>query len=341
MDDGTPTDGGGSPGGIGRISIVAPMLNEARHIEDFIADVAAQDVAVPVELIVADGGSDDGSVALIQTFAAHEGVGLTVVENPDRHVSAGLNLCIARAGGDLIVRMDCHSRYPPDYLRRLAVASEETGAWNVGGVVVAEGDTPWERAVATAMSSPFGGIGWTLSGGTGARFETDTVTFGAFRPVAFDVAGLFDERFVRNQDDEFNLRLRLNGGSIVLDPAIEVRYRPRGSLRSVFRQYFEYGYWKIAVMRKHRRVLTARSLAPAAFVVSLAALGIAALPFRAPRAALGAELAVYLGASSVAAVAATRRRGESLSSAGRVMLVFPAFHVGYGVGMVVGFVRLS
>jgi succinoglycan biosynthesis protein ExoA len=323
---------------IERVSIVAPMLNEAAHVESFVADVAAQDVDLPLELLVADGGSEDGSVDLLEAAAAKAGVAVTVIANPARHVSAGLNACIERATGDLIVRMDCHSRYPADYVRLCVNAAEETGAWNVGGVVVAEGATPAEEAVAAAMSSPFGGIGWTRSAAGGERHETDTVTFGAFRPIAFEEAGLFDETLVRNQDDEFNLRLRRAGGTIVLDPAIVVRYRPRGSLRAVFRQYFEYGYWKVPVMRKHGRVLTIRSLAPAAFVVSLAALGAAAPPSRAARALLGLEVGTYVIASLVAAAAVSPREGRR-SGLLRTAAVFPAFHLGYGTGMVVALVR--
>jgi len=323
---------------IERVSIVAPMLNEAAHIESFVADVAAQDADLPLELLVADGGSDDGSVGLLLAAGAREDVEVAVIENPARHVSAGLNACIESATGDLIVRMDCHSRYPPDYVRLCVRAAEETGAWNVGGIVVAEGDTPAEEAVAAAMSSPFGGIGWTRSAASGQRHETDTVTFGAFRPIAFREAGLFDETLVRNQDDELNLRLRRAGGTIVLDPAIVVRYRPRGSLRAVFRQYYEYGYWKVPVMRKHGRVLTLRSLAPAAFVLSLAALGIAAPPSRAARAVLGLELGTYVVASLVAAAAAAPDRRRRLGLL-RTAAVFPAFHLGYGAGMVVALVR--
>ncbi len=324
---------------ISRLSVVSPMLNEIEHVEGFVADLAQQDVALPFDLIVADGGSDDGSVELLRASAARAGLQLTVVPNPRRHVSPGLNACIARATGDLIVRLDCHSRYPADYLRLCVRASEETGAWNVGGVLVAEGRTPNESAVATAMSSPFGGIGWTRAAAGGERRETDTVTFGAFRPAVFREVGLFDETLVRNQDDEFNLRLRRAGGTVVIDPAIEVRYRPRGSSLAVFRQYFEYGYWKVAVMRKHRRVATMRSLVPPAFVLSLLGLGVASGRSRSARIGLATELSVYAGASLAAAAVASRRTNGPRSTVLRVAAVFPAFHLGYGMGIVAGVVR--
>ncbi len=317
------------------VSVVVPMRNERRHIAAFVASLAAQDFTGTVEVLVADGDSTDGSVALLEERARATGVDLRVLPNPARSTSRGLNQCIAHATGDLIVRMDCHSTYPPDYLRRCAEAASETGAWNVGGVVEPRGRTAMERAVAAAMDCAFGGIGWTRHSGTAERVEVDTVTFGAFRPDAFRQAGTFDEDLVRNQDDELNLRLRLAGGRIVLDPGIRVSYVPRGSLRGVFSQYHGYGFWKVPVMLKHRRILSARSLAPLALVVSAGTLtALAPLSSRA-RGLLGAEVTVYATTALGFAVTATLRRGE-LDLLPRTLAVFPAFHLGYGLGMLQG-----
>jgi succinoglycan biosynthesis protein ExoA len=326
-------------GPIARISVIVPMRNEAEHMPALVADLAEQDYDGELEVLVADGDSEDGSRDVLQRAAAKAGLDAVVLDNPRRVVSAGLNACIRRASGDLIVRLDCHTRYPPDYLRRCARLAEDTGAWNVGGQVVPEGVTTMERAVACAMASPFGGIGWTRHAAGERRATVDTVTFGAFRPRAFAEAGLFDEDLVRNQDDEFNLRLRLKGGEIVLDPTIEVRYRPRGSLAAVWRQYFEYGLWKVPVMRKHRRTLSLRSLAPLALVASLTVLGVAAPASRTARLALLAEGAAYTSASLGFALMVVRGRDEPLALTARVAAVFPVFHVGYGTGMARGWLR--
>ena len=195
-----------------------------------------------------------------------------------------------------------------------------------------------ERAVASAMDSAFGGIGWTRHEAAGGPVEVDTVTFGAFRPEAFRQAGLFDESLRRNQDDEFNLRLRRHGGRIVLDPSIRLFYTPRGSLGAVFRQYFEYGRWKVPVMRKHRRVLGIRSLAPAAFVLSLLALAATAAFWRPAAWALALEVAIYAASALGFGLASLRRRRESARLLPRVSAAFLAFHVGYGLGMVRGLV---
>jgi glycosyltransferase involved in cell wall biosynthesis len=322
--------------GIRRVSAIAPMLNEAENVDSFVAGLAAQDWQGELEVLVADGGSTDGSVELLTAAAERAGVPLRVLPNPERWVSHGLNACIREASGDLIVRLDCHSRYPPDYLSALAAAADETRAWNVGGIVVPEGRTPMERAVACAMDSPFGGIGWTRYGAANGRIDVDTVTYGAFRPEAFERAGTFDESLVRNQDDEFNARLRRAGGRIVLDPEIRTYYLPRGSLRAVFRQYYEYGFWKVPVMLKHQRALSARSLAPIVFVGSLALLAAAAPRSATARRLLTLELALYASGALAAAVASARRRREPAAIVPRIASVFPAFHVGYGVGMVNG-----
>ena len=289
---------------------------------------------------MADGGSTDGSVDRLQAAADRHGVPVTLVENPERWVSPGLNKCIRRATGDLIVRVDCHSRFPADYLRRCAEAAEETGADNVGGILLPRGRTPTERAVAAAVDSAFGGIGWTRHG-SAERLEVDTVPFGAFRPEVFERVGLYDETLVRNQDDELNLRLRLAGGKIVLDPAIRVYYTPRGSFLSLFKQYYEYGRWKAPVMRKHDRPTSARSLVPLAFVLGLLAL--IPLSTWSPHAAalLTLKVSLYGALASVFGVLCVHRRGEPWRLLPRVLAVFPTVHIAHGLGMLSGWLRTS
>lgn len=326
---------------IRRVSVVAPMYNEAAHIEQFVADLADQDLVRDLEILVADGGSQDGCAALLRSAADRLRLAVTVVDNPARAVAPGLNECIRRSSGELVVRLDCHTRYPSDYLSACVAASEESGAWNVGGVLTPEGRTRRERAVACAMDSPFGGIIWSRHLASGDRVEVDTVPYGAFRREVFDAAGLFDETLVRNQDDEFNARLRAAGGRVVLDPRIQLRYVPRGSLRGVARQYYEYGLWKVPVMLKHRRVLGARSLAPIALVGSVLGLAAAAPWGRTARAALALEVGAYVGCAACFGFRAIARRDESPSLLPEVMAVFPAFHVGYGIGMCHGWIRAA
>jgi succinoglycan biosynthesis protein ExoA len=320
------------------ISVVAPVRNEGANVDHFVSDLAAQDFRGELEVLVADGNSDDDCVERLRAAAWSAGLNLRVIDNPAGWVSPGLNACIRHARGDLIVRLDCHSRYPADYLRRCAELSEQTGAWNVGGRLVPTGTTPTERAVACAMDSPFGGIGWTRAAADGP-VSTDTVTFGAFRPEAFEHAGFFDETLVRNQDDEFNLRLRRAGGQIMLDPDITVMYRPRGSIGRVWRQYYEYGLWKVPVMLKHRRVLTMRSVAPLGFVLTTLLLFAVAGRFPFARRLLLLQWSLYGAASVAFAARSVSEHGESWGLMPRVLAAFPAFHLGHGSGQAVGWLR--
>jgi glycosyltransferase involved in cell wall biosynthesis len=320
------------------ISVIVPLRNERSNVDSFVNDLAAQDFEGELEVLVADGASDDGGIERLRAAARAAGVRMRVMDNPAGWVSHGLNACIREAQGDLIVRLDCHSRYAGDYLRRCAEVSQQTGAWNVGGRLVPTGTTPIERAVACAMDSPFGGIGWTRSSG-GERVETDTVTFGAFRPEVFERVGLFDEDLVRNQDDEFNMRLRAAGGRIVLDPAITVMYRPRGSFGGVWRQYFEYGLWKVPVMLKHRRIATVRGVVPLVFVLGSAGLLAGAIRSRTARRLLVAEWLLYGALGAFFAARGARGRNEPWTLTPAVLAAFPAFHLGFGSGQAVGLAR--
>jgi succinoglycan biosynthesis protein ExoA len=320
------------------VSVIVPIRNEGSNVGPFVSDLAAQDFEGELEVLVADGASEDGSIERLRAAARDTGVPVQVIDNPAGWVSPGLNACIRAARGDLIVRLDCHSRYPHDYLRRCAELSEQTGAWNVGGRLVPTGTSTIERAVACAMDSPFGGIGWTRFSGE-ERVETDTVTFGAFRREVFERVGLFDEALVRNQDDEFNMRLRAAGGTIVLDPAITIGYRPRGSFAGVWRQYFEYGLWKVPVMLKHRRIATPRSVVPLVFVLGTGGLLVAAPRSRTARRLLTAEWLAYGILAAFFATRGLRRREEPLTLLPVVVAAFPAFHLGFGSGQVAGLVR--
>ena len=324
-----------------RISVIAPMLNEGAHVEQFAVDLAAQDFAGELEILVADGGSADGSPELLEQAAHRAGLNLTVLENPARWASAGLNVCLRRASGDLIVRLDCHTRYPPDYLRRCAVAAEETGAWSVGGVFEAVGRTPMERAVACAYASPFGGVAWSRHLGDAKRVEVDLVYYGAFRPQVFERVGLYDEAIAVTELEDFSLRVRQAGGRVVFDPSIRLFYTPRGSFRRLFVQYYRYGLWKVAVMRKHAQPLSGRSLVPFAFVASLACLGVAAAWSGAARWLLGAELALYAGCALAFGVEVIARRRESWRLLPRVLAVFPTLHLAHGLGQIHGWLRVA
>jgi succinoglycan biosynthesis protein ExoA len=317
------------------VSVIVPMRNEADTIEQLVEDVAKQDYHGPLELIVADGLSDDGSVGVLESASARLGVRVHVLENTNVHTAPALNLCLAHAQGEVIVRMDCHAHYASDYVSRCVSVLAETDAWLVGGRTHVEGRSAVQKAVASAMDSPFGGIGWSRASAE-ARAETDTVSGGAFPRAAFERAGGYDDRLECNEDEELALRIARAGGTIIVDSTIRSIYYPRSSLAALYKQYRRYGVWKPPIMLKHRHVFSTRSLVPSAFVLSLGGLALASLASVRARQALVAEVGVYAIAASTFAVLSVRRRGDSLALAPITAAAYPALHLGYGVGMLRG-----
>ena len=221
------------------------------------------------EAIVADGMSDDGTREILREYSARD-PRLCVVDNPRRVVSPGLNAAIRAARGAMIIRMDAHTCYAPDYCRKCVTTLERTGADNVGGPARTRTQGTRARAFAAAYHSRFS---------TGARFHDenyegwiDTVPYGCWRKETLERLGLFDEHLVRNQDDELNLRLIRAGGKIWQSPDIVSWYSPRATLKALFVQYFQYGFWKAAVIRKHKLPGSWRHLIPVTFVAAHIAL---------------------------------------------------------------------
>jgi glycosyltransferase involved in cell wall biosynthesis len=325
-----------------RISVIVPMLNESEHVEVLVEDLAAQDFEGGVKVLVADGGSTDGSRERLAAAAERAGLDVVILDNPARWASPGLNACLRQADGDLIVRLDCHSRYPSDYLRRSANASEETGAWAVGGLLEPIGRTETERAVACALESPFGGHNWAPYKGGPARVDADTVSYGgAIRPEVFERVGTYDESLPVGEVEDLNLRILKAGGRVVYDPSIRPLYVPRSSFTAQARQYYRYGLWKVAVMVKHRQVVTARSQVPSLFVLSLVLAAAAAPRSRLARRLLAAEVTLYAATATVAGAVTIRNRREPWSLLPRVVALFPTMHVAYGLGSFHGWARAA
>lgn len=335
------------------VSIIAPCRNERAHVDAFLDGALAQ--AVPsgwrAEVLVADGESDDGTAERLRARAT-EDARIKVVANPGRIVSSGLNLCLAQAQGEVIVRMDVHTRFAVDYLAECIAALQRTGADNVGGAWVAEGEGPMGQAIAAAFQSRWV-VGGARSRDQAYEGEVDTVYLGCWPRASFERYGGFDEALVRNQDDEHNLRLRLAGGRIWQSALIRSWYRPRETLSHLFRQQYQYGYWRPFVMRKHGKPGSVRQLVPAAFVAALMVTSLLACRWPGPWQALLTAYALYLGSVSmlIAIGGASRRRSAPSSplgqarliglSFGRLVLAVSTFHLGYGLGTWRGLLDLA
>lgn len=320
-----------------RVSVIVPCRNEAAHIEAFCRSVAAQQLPAgwALQVVVADGGSGDGTRAALDACCATD-ARFVVIANPGRIVSTGLNLALARADGEVIVRMDVHTRYADDYIAQCIAALLATGADNVGGPWHAQADAQ-APAMAQAIAAAFQSR-WVAGGAASRRLDwsgwVDTVYLGCWPRASFERFGGFDEALVRNQDDEHNLRIRRGGGRVWQSAAIRSSYRPRASLAQAFRQYLQYGYWKPFVMRKHGQAASLRQLVPGLFVAGAGLLTLPALFGHAGP--LTAWLGLYALAvvALTAAVAVERRPGAAALL--RVPAVVAAYHLGYGLGSLWG-----
>ena len=242
------------------VSVILPVLNEEHYLANAVNAILRQDFKGQLEVVLAIGPSKDRTMQIAQDLAAKDSRVL-IVENPTGRTAAGLNLAISSSSYPIIVRVDGHANIPNDYISIAVDLLDKTGAVNVGGVMAAEGQTPFESAVASAMRSPLG-VGAAKFHTGGSAGETDTVYLGVFKREAINAIGGFDEHFTRAQDWELNYRLRKNGGKIYFDPRLTVTYRPRRSLAALAKQYFEYGRWRRVVSRTHKGTINLRYLAP-------------------------------------------------------------------------------
>jgi succinoglycan biosynthesis protein ExoA len=315
------------------VSIVIPCRNEVRNIERCLRSLVSQEQPTGgLEVIVADGMSDDGTRDVLERFAsAHQE--LRVIDNPRAIVSTGLNAAISAARGPVIVRMDAHTEYASDYVRQCLAVLEETRADAVGGPWVAKGTRFVERAIAAVFQSPF------CAGGGRAHdpdYEgpIDVVYLGCWRREIFERIGLFDEELVRNQDDEFSFRLIRSGGTIWQSPRIKSWYAPRGSLRALFHQYAQYGYWKVRVIQKHRLPASLRHLVPASFLLTLFVVLVTSPWSSLARWSAVALMGAYaIGNLFASAHTAARSEWKLLPL---MPVVFACYHFGYGSGFLHG-----
>jgi succinoglycan biosynthesis protein ExoA len=320
------------PTGFPEVSVIMTVLNESLHLRAAVERVLGQDYVGDVEVVVALGPSKDGTDSIAAKLATGDNRVRTVA-NPTGLTPAGLNAALAASKYEIVARVDGHAVIPRDYLRIAVETLEATGADNVGGIMWAEGKTPFEEAVARAMTTKLG-VG-------NARFHTggepgpaDTVYLGVFRRSALERVGGYDEAFLRAQDWEMNYRIRRSGGLVWFQPRMRVSYRPRSTVRALARQYFHYGRWRRVVMRQHRGSGNLRYLAPPLAVIA-AALGTLAglLGVTVGPGWLAAGFLVPVGyLLGILAGSALTGRGLPARAWAWLPVVYPTMHGAWGAG---------
>jgi glycosyltransferase involved in cell wall biosynthesis len=330
------------------VSVVMPVLNEEKHLAESVAAVLGQEYPGGFELVLAIGPSKDRTEAIARELAAADSR-ITVVPNPSGQIASAMNAAVKAARHEILTRIDAHSMLPDGYLATAAATLVETGAADVGGWMAAEGITPFQRAVAWAMTSPFG-VGAAANHTGGDAGPADTVYLGVYRREAIEKVGGYDETMLIAEDWELNYRIRAAGGLIWFTPDLKVTYRPRATLGALAKQQFRYGRWRRVVARRYPETVNSRYLAPP-FATVLNATGLvlgaagligalagAAAPV--PYLTFGFAIpAVYL--AGVTAVAARFAADQPAGVRARIPLVLAAMHSCWGAGFLTSPRRLA
>jgi glycosyltransferase involved in cell wall biosynthesis len=320
-----------------RISVIIPVYNEEDYVETLIGSLGKQEYPrSEVELLFVDGGSTDQTIhrlkGLREGYLAGESMHeldfdpFRILLNPNKIVPHALNIGVKAATHDVIIRLDAHTEYAPDYFSQVVKTLAETGADIVGGPTRVASRSLFQKAVGTAICSRFA-IGGSRVHQEDFRGETDSVTFGAWRRRVFEKAGGFDTRLVRNQDDEFHYRAKSLGFRLFQEPAIKLYYYPRDTPWGLLRQYYQYGKYKPLVLAKVKSEVKLRHLIPSAFVLYLLSL---------PLSILWVWWCIPVLIYLVAAFAFSIKNGATSGERCCLAIAYPLIHLGYGAGFLRG-----
>ncbi len=316
--------------------IIVPIRNEEKHIVRCLSSLVGQSYGREnYEILIIDGMSNDKTRVLLAPFLQAQG-NVCLIDNPERIVPIALNLGIRHAKGEIIIRVDGHASVDSDYLENCVRVMDATGADCVGGIIRSVNTTIIGKGISLAMSSGFG-VGNARFRTSGSAGYVDTLAFGAYRRSVFDRIGYFDESLVRCQDDEFNYRLRKAGGKIYLHPEIKADYYPREGLADLWRQYFQYGLWKVRVLQKHFSMMQIRQFVPSIFVLALAATAFASPFFRWFGIMFPFIVSVYVLCAVLASVRLAWKK--QYAHCYLLPIIFATLHVSYGLGFFRGLIR--
>ena len=313
------------------VSVILPVLNEADHLEAAVGSVLDQEFDGQLEVLLALGPSKDDTNQIAAKLAKAD-PRIRLVENPAGLTTVGMNLCIEQAKAEVIIRVDAHSELAPGYIKRGVELLAETGADELGGIMLARGRSAFQQAVAWAYSSRFG-IGGAAYHVGGAAGEAESAYLGIFRADALARVGGYDESIIRGEDWDLAQRIKATGGLVWFSPELSVTYWPRGRFEKLIKQFWSTGVWRGDLTRRNFAAASKRYFAPPVMVLTVAA-GLVA-------AAFGLVLGILPLAGYLAAVAALAVTAANLSIKARVALlvVLPSIHFSWGAGFWFGFLR--
>lgn len=315
------------------VSVIIPCRNEEKYIEKCLMSFVNQ--SYPKELltiIVSDGMSTDKTRDIINNMQKKYS-NIVLLENKGLSAPKGMNLGIKHTNSDICIIFGAHSYADKDFIKENVKALENEEVGCAGGLITTVNDTTKGAAIAEAMSCPFG-VGNALFRFAEKETYVDTVAFGAYRRTLLNEVGLFDEELVRNQDDELNFRVEKSGAKILLSPKIKSTYYGRGDFGKLWRQYYQYGFWKVRVIQKHKRPASIRHLIPLMFVLFLSLGGVLSLFSSLIRNAYFAILGLYILLDLFFSFKISIKK--SMSYLGYLIISFPMLHISYGLGFILG-----
>lgn len=315
------------------VSIIIPCRNEENYIKQCIDSFLNQSYPKElIEIIIADGMSTDNTRNIINEMSKEHN-NIVLIDNKKFTAPAGMNLGIRKSKSDIIIIFGAHAYADKDFVKEnvLALANKEIGC--AGGVITTVNDSIKGEAIAEAMSCPFG-VGNALFRYSDKEAFVDTVGFGAYdRNFIIDI-GLFDEELVRNQDDELNFRVQKSGKKILLNPKIKSTYYSRGDFKKLWRQYYQYGFWKVRVIQKHNKPASVRHLIPLMFVLFLLFGGIASIFSKLILGGYLLTILLYLILDAIFSIKISKKKNFKLFP--YIFITFPILHISYGIGFILG-----
>lgn len=318
------------------VSVVMPIYNEEKHICKCIDSLLLQDYPVEnMEWIFVDGCSKDKTVELLNKYQNLYPRLIKILNNPQKIVPYAMNIGIEASCGKYIVRLDAHADYAIDYISKCVYYLENTDAENVGGVAETKANGSMGKAIAKMLSSKFG-VGNSQFRTNGESGYVDTVPFGAFKREVFSKYGGYDERLVRNQDNEMNFRIRKNGGKIYLANDIHLSYYCRDSIKGISTMARKNGMWNIITMKLCPGSMGLRHFIPFMFVLSILGLAVLGFAHKIFWTVLGLELALYLALDVLFSI----KSASNIKEFFKLIILFPIFHVTYGIGSILGIFKL-